>query len=77
MSATITASACHEPPAERVVITIEDDGKGYELSAVGRGRGLRSMRARAVHIGVELKMVSTPARGTRGTRVTIALATGH
>jgi signal transduction histidine kinase len=56
-------------------ISVEDDGKGFDLAedgtAAGRrsGRGLRNMNNRAAHCGAELELVS----GTAGTRVRLKL----
>jgi signal transduction histidine kinase len=50
-------------------LSIEDDGVGFETSAVpalGDGRyGLRFMRERAAELGGELELTSVPGRGTR------------
>lgn len=50
-----------------VTIEIEDDGKGFELSA-GAGHGLENMRSRAASQGGTLEVDSRPSGG--GTRVT-------
>jgi signal transduction histidine kinase len=58
-------------------ITVEDDGKGFELApdggaaAIGQkaARGLRNMRSRAARCGAELELAS----GANGTRVRLRL----
>jgi signal transduction histidine kinase len=56
-------------------ITVEDDGKGFDLAADGTaagrrsGRGLRNMKNRAARCGAELELVS----GAAGTRVRLTL----
>jgi len=58
-------------------ITVEDDGKGFALTADGSAaaadkkaaRGLRNMRSRATRCGVELELFS----GAGGTRVRLTL----
>jgi signal transduction histidine kinase len=56
-------------------ISVEDDGKGFDLSEDGTaatrrgGRGLRNMKNRAAQCGAELELVSTAA----GTRVRLKL----
>jgi len=46
-------------------ITIADDGRGFELPAVGiEGNGLRNMRKRLEDVGGSLTVTSTPGQGT-------------
>jgi signal transduction histidine kinase len=58
-----------EQQADRIRITVQDDGQGFDLSAVQRDGdghfGLSIMRARAARIGAELRVDSEPGRGTR------------
>ena len=53
----------------QLVLTIADDGAGFDPAAVhattGRGFGLASMRRRAVATGGRLEIVSVPGVGTR------------
>ena len=55
--------------AEKLVITIEDNGEGFDLGQAGERRighfGLRGMQERARLIGAELEVTSQPGRGTR------------
>lgn len=49
-----------------VTLTIEDDGSGFEATALDDNRfGLRGMRERAELIGAHLRVDSAPGRGTR------------
>lgn len=54
---------------ERTVMTIQDDGKGFDLRAAshgsGRHLGLVSMRERATELGGTLEIASAPGAGTR------------
>jgi len=47
---------------------IEDDGPGFVPAGDHPGRGLRSMRRRALKMGRELEIESSPGRGTTLTR---------
>ena len=47
------------------VLTIEDDGAGFDPSRDAPGNGLRNMRERATAMGGELSLKSEPGRGTR------------
>jgi len=66
---------------DRGCITVEDDGKGFDIppedgsaaGAVKAARGLRNMRSRAARCGAELVLASC-AQGThQGTRVRLTL----
>ena len=48
----------------RRVVTIRDDGKGFDGESAGAGQGLKNMRARAASIGGDLSISSAPGRGT-------------
>jgi len=48
----------------RVVLVIEDNGKGFDPEAKSRGMGLDSMRERASLIGGKLEIESTQGKGT-------------
>jgi PAS domain S-box-containing protein len=73
MNAARHASAEHvaidiEERDGRVILTIEDDGIGFDLDASGIGLdhwGLRNMRERALAIGGTLHVDTTPGSGTR------------
>jgi signal transduction histidine kinase len=61
---------------DRTRLTIWDDGKGFDLAAVGRdgrraGLGLLSMQERAEAVGGRLLIESAPGRGTR---ITVEIA---
>ena len=46
-------------------ITVEDNGRGYDSTAGGRGRGLETMRMRARALGGTMSMDSAVGTGTR------------
>jgi signal transduction histidine kinase len=50
---------------KHVVITIEDDGKGFLPEMAGKGNGLVNMAARAQEINAKLEIDSRPGKGTR------------
>jgi signal transduction histidine kinase len=58
-----------EKQGDEVVVTVEDDGQGFNPEAPptdgGDHFGLSIMRARATRIGGELKISSAPGDGTR------------
>lgn len=60
------ASVLLERQDGEVRITIEDDGRGFDVKKTGRtgGMGLAGMRERAAAIGGELHVESAPGRGT-------------
>jgi signal transduction histidine kinase/ligand-binding sensor domain-containing protein len=47
-----------------VVLTVADDGRGYEPVKAGGGLGLVNMRERARHLGGTFELDSRPGRGT-------------
>jgi len=55
-------------------LTIEDDGRGFDLSAPHSGLGLYSMRERAEALGGSFAVESAPGRGTK---VAITLPKGN
>jgi signal transduction histidine kinase len=52
--------------ADKLRVTVQDDGSGFEVENGGRptGLGLMSMRERAWSIGAQLDIVSRPGSGT-------------
>ena len=68
---------------DRGCITVEDDGKGFEITsdgaaagAIKAARGLRNMRSRAARCGAELELSSCAQgtdQGNQGTRVRLTL----
>jgi signal transduction histidine kinase len=46
------------------VVTVVDDGSGFDDEAVAAGQGLRNMRARSASIGGGFRLRSEPGRGT-------------
>lgn len=49
----------------RVVLTVEDDGCGFDVASVRGGHGLASLQRRADMLGGTLHVRSTPGGGTR------------
>jgi two-component system, NarL family, sensor histidine kinase UhpB len=48
----------------RAVLTVRDDGRGIHPGALPSSRGIRGMRERAMLIGAQLEIDSSPDRGT-------------
>ena len=59
-----TADIELELTAEFLLLTLSDDGKGFDASRQGEGHGLISMRERAGHIGGKFELVSSDGEGT-------------
>jgi len=54
------------PDSSGVTLVVDDDGEGFDpMHATGAGLGIASMRKRAAEAGGELKIESSPGRGTR------------
>ena len=49
---------------DRVVLTVSDDGRGFDTAADRDGFGLDGVRARAAEVGGEVSLSSTPGSGT-------------
>ncbi|MEA2657187.1 MAG: hypothetical protein QOI23_2552, partial [Chloroflexota bacterium] len=50
---------------KEAVLTIEDDGVGFDLEAGSAGNGLRNMRERAEAMGGTMRVTSAAKKGTR------------
>src|SRR4029077_5996560 len=50
---------------QNAVLTIEDDGSGFDTRNQSHGDGLRNMRERVSGLGGKLRIASTRGRGTR------------
>lgn len=72
---TVHVTLEHDERLGHLVIRIRDNGRGFDLSGAGGGRGLKNMRYRADQVGARLGVesavgegteviVSLPARGT-------------
>jgi ligand-binding sensor domain-containing protein/signal transduction histidine kinase len=59
--------------AEKVSLTIRDDGCGFDMAQKPKGVGLRSIKERAESIGGQIIIESIPNKGTR-VEVTIPIA---
>ena len=46
------------------VVTVHDDGDGFEVVDGGAGQGLKNMRQRTATIGGEFRLASSPGMGT-------------
>jgi signal transduction histidine kinase len=51
----------------RLVLTVEDDGRGFHEDRITKGLGLNGIRERAMMIGGEISIESMPGEGTRTT----------
>ena len=47
-----------------LVLRLEDDGRGFDMSGESEGHGLSSIRQRAATLGAEVEWQSAPQRGT-------------
>ncbi len=47
-----------------VVLTVADDGRGFDPASVAAGAGIRGMRERALLVRAELEVESAPGEGT-------------
>jgi signal transduction histidine kinase len=54
-----------ERRGSKAVLTIEDDGVGFNVRRDSAGNGLRNMNQRAAAIGGVLRLTSKPGQGTR------------
>ncbi|UCC61684.1 MAG: PAS domain-containing protein, partial [Anaerolineae bacterium] len=59
---TVTVQVCAED--DRFILSVEDDGVGFDPSADTAGMGLVNMRARAAAIGSKVRITSAPQQGT-------------
>jgi signal transduction histidine kinase len=51
-------------PPGRLVVTVADDGTGFDATGPSAGRGLKTMRRRAEAVGATLTVTSAPGHGT-------------
>lgn len=52
-------------PNGQVLLTLQDDGKGFDVQQVQQGRGLRHIRTRLGRLGAVLTLHARPGRGVR------------
>jgi signal transduction histidine kinase len=64
-AAVSEASVMVEASDGKLHVLIEDEGAGFDLSAVHTGAGLGGMRERVTILGGEMEIVSAPGSGTR------------
>ena len=48
----------------RVILEIDDDGKGFDPTSPAEGMGLSNLRERAISLGGTLEIESSPTQGT-------------
>src|SRR5690606_12028530 len=53
-----------EKPTDHWIISIQDDGLGFDLKQASTGQGLRNLETRMKTIGGEIKFFSNPGEGT-------------
>jgi len=53
-----------ERKGAHAILTVEDDGVGFNPDADGAGNGMRNMRERAIALGGTLEVSSAPGKGT-------------
>jgi signal transduction histidine kinase len=69
---TATLTASYDPQASAIVISLADDGCGFDLRDAGGGRGLANMRKRTASISTGAALIIDSARG-KGTTVRLEL----
>jgi signal transduction histidine kinase len=69
-AATASLTARHDVERSVIVVTVADDGCGFDPALVSGGRGLANMRRRTASISTGATMVIEPAKG-RGTIVRV------
>jgi len=60
----IDCSAARLEGANGVLITIADNGRGYDPASIAHGRGLSNMQSRAEALHAKLRYTSNPGQGT-------------
>lgn len=50
---------------DQIVVTVEDDGVGFDVESVRRGHGLRNMEERAARLGGTIEIETRSPEGTR------------
>ena len=49
----------------RALLTVSDDGRGFDPDAAGPGQGLKNLRARVAGLGGTIEVTSAPGKGCR------------
>ena len=52
------------PEEDNYILTITDNGRGFDLTDIRPGYGLRTMKEQARMLGTELELISAPGKGT-------------
>ncbi len=69
-AAARTLRVYFDSTGHRAILTVEDDGGGFDMGALRPGAmGLAIMRERAARAGASLEISSEPGRGTRSTLI--------
>jgi signal transduction histidine kinase len=55
---------CLYPEDDHFILTIVDNGRGFDLNNIQPGYGLRTMKEQARMMGTELEIISAPGKGT-------------
>lgn len=63
-ASAVTVSARADNDRNIIVISIADDGHGFNMAQTYHGRGLNNMRDRALRTGLDLQIHSQPGQGT-------------
>lgn len=63
-SGAVNAYINMEFDAPYLVLSIIDNGKGFDRETTGRGNGLKNMQSRAEKIGAEYQLTTAPGAGT-------------
>ncbi len=54
-----------KPDKAELLVTIADDGRGFDENKISEGNGLQNIRRRAEKIGVTVQLFTAPGQGTR------------
>ena len=65
-AATASLSATFDPRSSIIIVSVQDDGRGFNPDDLGTGRGMPNMRRRVAGIrtGAAIFVESAPGRGT-------------
>lgn len=70
---TLEISAGPDESGKRIVISIRDDGTGFDTESGKAGRGLRNLKTRADSLDAELAIASSRSPENHGTTITLVL----
>jgi two-component system, NarL family, sensor histidine kinase UhpB len=75
-SVSVRLNRARDRGADRIELTVRDDGRGFSFDEAARGLGLAGMRERALLVGGEVRVESRPELGTR-VRLSVPLGDGR